>query len=56
MVSREQILLTLKLVAAKAAKLAHDYEHSQLWEGELSNGIAELKSELSKVNVNRSDC
>ena len=52
----KSILLSLKLIAAKAEKLADDYENRKLWEGDLANGIAQLKEELSKLNVGRNDC
>lgn len=41
-----EALLALKVVAEIAEKLAHDLEHGKLWEGELSQGIQEIKRQL----------
>lgn len=41
------VLLALKLVAAKAAKLADDLEKGRLWEGDLQRGIAEIDAALT---------
>ena len=38
--------MALKVIAAMAQKLAHDLEHGRLWEGELSNGLAEIQAQL----------
>lgn len=46
---KEQSLLALKLIAAKAAKLAHDLEHGRLWDGDLQAGVAEIASALQQV-------
>lgn len=45
--NREDIILALKLAAAKTAKLAKDFESNRLWEGELSSGISEALSALN---------
>lgn len=39
-------LLALRLIAAKADKLADDLEHSRLWEGDLSRGLGEIQVAL----------
>jgi hypothetical protein len=45
-------LLALKLVAAKAQKLAHDLEKGRLWDGDLSRGIAEIAAALEDARRN----
>jgi len=37
--NKASILLAIKLVAVRAAKLADDLEHNRLWEEELGRGI-----------------
>jgi hypothetical protein len=45
--SDTNVTLALRLAAAKAAKLASDYEQNRLWPGDLSAGILEIESTLS---------
>ena len=40
-------VMALKLIAAKAQKLAYDLENGKLWEGQLADGIAEIRSQLT---------
>lgn len=40
-------VMALKLIAAKAAKLADDLERGRLWEGELASGVAEIRKQLA---------
>ena len=39
---RQRAILNLKLIAARAEKLAKDLEQGRLWEGEYSEGVAEI--------------
>lgn len=43
---KNMALLSLRLAAAKTAKLADDLERGRLWEGDLSNGIADVRKAL----------
>ena len=45
-------IMSLKLIAAKAEKLAYDLERGRLWEGELSQGISEIQKQLTDVMQN----
>ncbi len=40
-------VMALKLIAAKAAKLALDLECGSLWEGEPASGVAEIRKQLA---------
>lgn len=40
-------VMALKLIAAKAAKLADDLERGRLWEGDLAAGVAEIRKQLA---------
>jgi len=42
-------VMTLKLIAAKAEKLAFDIEMGRLWGGDLSRGIGEIQTQLNDV-------
>ena len=39
-------VMALKLIAAKAAKLADDLERGRLWDGELASGVQEIRRQL----------
>ena len=43
-------VMALKLIAAKAQKLAHDLENGKLWEGQLADGISEIRGQLADAN------
>lgn len=55
----DPVVTTLKLIAAKAEKLAYDVENARLWDGDLSRGLSELRQQiddaqrLSKDQVGR---
>ena len=42
-------VMALKVIAAKAEKLAYDLERNRLWEGELSQGVAEIYKALQDI-------
>lgn len=42
-------IMALKVIAAKAEKLAYDLENGRLWEGDLSRGVAEIQGQLNDV-------
>lgn len=42
-------IMALKLIAAKAERLAYDLENRRLWEGDLSRGISEIQAQLNDV-------
>lgn len=42
-------IMSLKLIAAKAEKLAYDLEHNKLWEGDLIAGTSEIQAALQDV-------
>ena len=44
-------VMALKLVAAKAEKLAHDLEKGRLWPGDLRDGIAEIAKQLDDARI-----
>lgn len=47
-------VLSLKAVAAKAAKLADDLENNKLWPGELSSGISVIQKDLRDAELQAS--
>lgn len=44
-------VMALKLIAAKAAKLADDLERGRLWDGELTSGVAEIRKQLADAEL-----
>lgn len=44
---KQVAVMALKLIAAKAAKLADDLERGRLWEGELAEGVVEIRKQLA---------
>lgn len=49
MSDKRLVVMALRLIAAKAEKLAHDLESNRLWEGDLSRGAVEIRSALQDV-------
>jgi hypothetical protein len=50
---RSRAVLVLQLIAAQAAKLADDLEHGRLWEGDYSEGVATLSSNVRQLPAGR---
>ncbi len=44
-------VLALKIVAAKAEKLARDLDRGQLWEGELASGLQDIEKQLGAAHA-----
>lgn len=44
---KREIIMALKLIAAKAEKLGYDLENNKLWDGELERGLVEIQKSLS---------
>lgn len=42
-------VMTLKVIAAKAAKLAYDLEHNRLYSRDLYYGVSDIKLALSVI-------
>ena len=49
MENKEAAVMALRVIAATAAKAAHDLEHNKLWEGELSVVVQTISKQLSDV-------
>ena len=49
--SKSLAIMSLKLIAAKAEKLAYDLEHGRLWEGELGLGLQEIEKALDDARA-----
>lgn len=45
----ETVAARLEFVAAKARILVNEYRAGRLWEGELSRGLDELRSEIDRA-------
>ena len=54
MIDREYAVTTLKLISARAAKLADDVEKGRLWEGEYSDGLADIQKAMRDLPSERS--
>lgn len=50
MSNKDENVMRLQLIAAKAKQLASDVEHGRLWEGDLTQGLDEIREQLSRVN------
>lgn len=46
---REQAVVNLRVVTALAQKLADDLEANRLWEGDFSDGMAQLQKAVRNV-------
>ncbi len=46
---RSYAVTTLKLISARAAKLAEDVEKGRLWEGEYGDGLADIRKALQDL-------
>ena len=56
MADNKLAIMSLKVIAAKAEKLAYDLEHNRLWEGQLQQGIEDITRQLRDVeSAARSD-
>ena len=53
--NRTDIVLCLKIIAAKAEQLANDVENHRLWEGELSSGLSEIAQQLERAQREAKD-
>lgn len=42
-------ILAIRLISAKAAKLADDLEKGQLWSGDYERGLSEIQSALDSA-------
>lgn len=45
----ELVGVYLDLIAAKAKQLAEDYKRGKLWEGDLTDGLSDVRETLEKV-------
>jgi hypothetical protein len=48
--NRAEVVLCLKLIAAKAEQLANDVANGKLWEGELSSGLGAIREQLERAS------
>lgn len=44
-------MLSVRLIAAQAAKLADDLEHGRLWDGDYEAAMAKLQAELNAAKL-----
>lgn len=54
-VDREVVTARLDLIAAKAKILAAKYRNNQLWEGELSKDMNEIRAEIYAIEEESGD-
>lgn len=53
--NRTEVVLALKIIAAKAEQLANDVANGRLWEGELSSGLGTIAEQLDRARREAKD-
>lgn len=50
--AEESIVTRLQLIAAVAKQLASDVERGKLWPGQLDEGLAQIRNQVSQLSEN----
>lgn len=52
---KDAVAMRLELIACKAKQLSHDVKNGKLWEGELGQGLSEIRNQLDYVSSEARD-
>lgn len=55
MINQVDIVICLRLIAAKAEQLSQDVANGKLWPGELKDGLAEISHQLERATKEAKD-